>query len=223
MPSNRLLVFQNAFFYHIFNRGVERRTIFTSPQEYARFIMLLRYYRYKEPQIRYSFFQHMPPDDRESILTSQEKMPPDVRVLAYCLMPNHFHVLVEQESEGGVTKMMSNVSNGYARYFNTKYDRVGPLFQGPFKAVRVETDEHLLHVQRYIHLNPVVSAIVSRTQLASYPWSSLPTYLGISNQPWIDMTYVQSHFKNTESYKTFVFEQIDFAIAQDSLRHLTLE
>lgn len=91
-------------------------------------------------------------------------------------MPNHFHLLLQQIRDGGITEFISKLTNSYTRYFNIRNKRIGPLFQGEFKAVHVETDEQLIHLSRYIHLNPIVSYITKK--LESYQWFSYLEYLG---------------------------------------------
>src|SRR5258706_16455772 len=97
-----------------------------------------------------------------------------VEIIAYCFMLNHFHFLIRQIREGGITEFVSKISNSYTKYFNVKYERVGPLLQGEFQAVHIETDEQLIHVSRYIHLNPTVNFIAKT--LDDYPWSSFHEY-----------------------------------------------
>lgn len=96
-----------------------------------------------------------------------QSLPQHLEIISYCLMPNHFHLLVKQVIDHGIVKCLNNFSNSYTRYFNIRHDRVGPLFQGRFKAVRIETDEQLLQVSRYIHLNPVASSLIEETKVVS--------------------------------------------------------
>lgn len=126
---------------------------------------LLDYYRFEHVPKSFSHYLTLSLADRASYRQSLDKTPIAIDILAYCLMPNHFHLLAEQNSNHGILKKLSNIANGYAKYFNTKYHRVGSLFQGPFKAVLVETDEQLLHLSRYIHINPVVSGVVATDDL----------------------------------------------------------
>ena len=98
-----------------------------------------------------------------------------VDIGAYCLMPNHFHILLQQLQDNGISTFVRKLLNSYTRYFNTKNERIGPLFQGQFKAVRVESDEQLLHLTRYIHLNPLVGYVVK--DLRNFEWSSYLDYI----------------------------------------------
>ena len=118
-----------------------------------------------------------------------------VEILCFCLMPNHFHLLLRQIKDGGITEFMRKIGTGYTNYFNTKNDRVGALFQGKFKAVHVQTQSHLLYLPHYIHLNPLdLSMPEWRDQkirspkkamrfLESYRWSSFLDYTGKKNYP----------------------------------------
>lgn len=138
-------------------------------------------------------------------------------------MPNHFHLILKQLTDNGVSRFVSNVSNGYAKYFNTKHQRVGPLFQGPFKAVRVETDEQLLHLTRYVHLNPVTAFLIKPKDLENYSWSSLGEYLGEKNKGICTVGMVRNFFKNTDDYRKFVLDQVDYARELEKIKHLTFE
>ena len=140
--------------------------------------------------------------------------------MCFCLMPNHFHFLVKQLKENGISIFVSQLSNSYTRYFNVKYNRVGPLFQGAFKSVRIETEEQLIHVSRYIHLNPVVSGIAKRPE--DYRWSSYAEY--ITQAPFFcSIEEVISLFKISQKYKKFVEDQIDYARTLEFIKHSLLD
>src|SRR3990172_6410842 len=161
MPTNRKLVFVNDEIYHVFNRGVEKRPTFINKWELKRAILTLDYYRFAKLPIKLSKFLILPNSDQtkllESIKKDCEKL---VEIICFCLMPNHFHFLLKQKVDKGIPIFISNFTNSYTKYFNTRNERVGPLFQGIFKAVRIESEEQLIHVSRYIHLNPVSSFLI---------------------------------------------------------------
>ena len=140
-------------------------------------------------------------------------------------MPNHFHLLLKQIIDGGISKFMSNFTNRYTRYLNTKNDRNGPIFQGRFKAIRIETDEQLLHVCRYIHLNPYTSYVVKTfSNLEKYPYSSFPEYLGKTKREFCNKELILHHFnKDRKDYKKFVFNQANYQRELNKIKHLTLE
>jgi len=202
--------------YHIFNRGVEKRNIFLNDGDYKHFLETLEYYRVPHP-VKFS---------KKTLLKSSGPTDaPAVEIFCYCLMPNHFHLLLRQISQVGTSTFISRLANSYTKYFNTKYDRVGPLFQGAFKAVRVETDEQLLHVSRYIHLNPLVNGLID--PLDKYIWSSYRDYIGDSHehnaQVKINSRRILSCFEPAENYENFVLNQADYGRSLEELKHHKLD
>lgn len=137
-------------------------------------------------------------------------------------MPNHFHFLLTQSTEEGISKFMGLIQNSYTKYFNLRKKRVGSLFQGQFKAKRVETNEQLLHLSRYIHLNPYSSFVVKTLEdLKEYPWSSLPNYLGINQNGFLKKSLVLDSFMDEKDYQRFVFNQADYQRELEKIKHLT--
>src|SRR3989344_3557460 len=206
--------FVNDHFYHIFNRGVEKRKIFSAHNDYQRFIETLCYYQFTGPKPRFSTNKKFKGD----IFKNNPKM---VDIICYCFMPNHFHLLVRQKTSGGIQEFIGNALNSYTKYFNTKYKRVGPLFQGVFKDAQIETDEQLLHTSRYIHLNPYVSSLTD--DLTTFPYSSYNHF--VDNHP-DDISVkepILDFFKNPQEYKAFVHDQKDYAKSLDEIKHLLLE
>lgn len=193
-------IFANGQIYHIVNRGVEKRTIFTDKRDYVRFIETIGYYIANNPPSRFSF-------RNRPLLVQHHASSPLVEVLCFCLMPNHFHLLVKQVEDKGITQFLSKLSNSYTKFFNTKRKRIGPLLQGSFKAVRIENDEQLIHVSRYIHLNPLIDYLVK--DLKSYPYSSYPEYLNLA-QGFCKKDYILHHFPKISDYERFVLDQEDY-------------
>lgn len=223
MATYRKIAFRNDQFYHIFNRGIERRTVFTTKKEFNRAKQLIKFYRHKEIPLRFSRIMQQPNDVREKILEKLYKNEKIVEILAFCLMPNHFHFLLKQVADNGVATFISNITNAYTKYFNTKHKRVGPLFQGTFNAVIVETDEQLIHLSRYIHLNPVVSSIIDHDKLENYSYSSYLEYLSLSDDEITEHEFVLTFFKKVNQYQEFVNDQIDYAKKLETIKHLVLE
>lgn len=224
MPTNRKCVFANDEIYHIFNRGVEKRPTFTDKRELDRGIKTLDFYRFANLPLKLSKFLVLPESERvkfaQNLYRKSEKL---IEIICYCLMPNHFHFLVKQMKKNGVSTFSANFTNSYTKYFNTKHERVGPLFQGLFKAVRVESDEQLIHVSRYIHLNPVSSFLINTDQLGDYRWSSYPEYLDISQNKIADKEIVLDMFSSKEAYREFVMSQVDYARQLEQIKHVVLE
>ena len=143
----RKIVFAPGEYYHIYNRGVEKRDIFLSDADRLRFQRLL-YVANGDNAVVYKLIQGLPLDE---IKRGKQV----VAIGAYCLMPNHFHILVKEIVEGGVSKFLAKLTTSYSMYFNTKHKHSGSLFQGTFKAEHVDNDEYLKYLYSYIHLNPV--------------------------------------------------------------------
>ena len=225
MTTNRKIVFQNDCLYHIFNRGIERRSMFQGINDLNRAMELISFYNHKTIPIRYSQFLQLSVENRKEMLKRFSKSERLVDILAFCLMPNHFHFLFRQKTDNGISIFISNFTNSFTKYFNTKYQRIGPLFEGIFKAVFIESDEQLIHLTRCIHLNPVVSSIIKDNDLVKYKWSSYSDYLFQNNESKVivDKDTVLSFFKNSEQYNEFVIDQIDYGRKLDKIKHLTLE
>lgn len=191
MPHrNTVRHFTEGGVYHVYNRGVEKRNIFLDEQDYAVFLHLLKYYLSPvqkietHPLLEFQNFKIVRPRPLANI----EK---DIELFAYCLMPNHFHLLIKQVTKDGVTKLLRRIATTYSMYFNKRYKRVGYLFQGRYKTAMVETDYYLIHLSRYIHLNPYE---LTRSNLVNYPYSSYAHYLGIKHSAWLKTNLILSFF-----------------------------
>ncbi|KKS63974.1 hypothetical protein A3A14_00285 [Candidatus Daviesbacteria bacterium RIFCSPLOWO2_01_FULL_43_38] len=212
MPS-RFTPLVNDEYYHVFNRGVNKLPIFNGVADYRRFIKTLKYYQVEGPKPRLSLFMPM-----TTKLDWDKKI---VEVICYCLMPNHFHLLLKQVKDGGITEFVGNLSNSYTRYYNTRHRRVGPILQGEFKSVLVESNEQLLHLSRYIHLNPLVSGFTK--DLDSYQWSSYPEYLGLLPTGFCSMGIILDQFKTLLDYKKFVLDQASYGMELEFIKHHLLD
>jgi putative transposase len=219
----RQTVFANNYFYHAFNRGAGRQPTFKTKKDYKRAIITLDYYQYEKPSLRLAKALILSKDEKERFFENLKKQPKQAEIISYCLMPNHFHLLLKQKIKNGIPRFLSNFSNSYTRYFNTKRNRVGSLFQGIFKAVRIETDEQLIHVSRYIHLNPATSLIIREEELDVYPWSSFPEYLNPKIERICNQREILGFFPYRKAYRKFVYNQIDYAKRLEEIKHLTLE
>lgn len=204
----------NGEFYHLYNRGLEKQNIFNNKRDYSLFLQTLFYYQLENPKPKFSTY-------RRSKVFMPNPNKKIVDIICYCLMPNHFHLLVKQLKEHGVSEFMRKSINSYTKYRNLKYNRQGPLFQGVFKTVRVESDEQLIHLSRYIHLNPLVSLLVN--DLKVYEWSSYHNYIGSSNNPALAKHEIINFFKSPEAYKQFVLDQVDYGKSLEILKHSTID
>ncbi len=202
----------NGEYYHIINRGVAQIPIFLNARDYQRFIETFTYYMNGKITTRYSLSDNKPKHDPANQI---------VEVVNYCLMPNHFHFLLKQNEDEGIRNFIRKATNSYAKYFNIKRKRKGPLFEGTFKAVRVATNEQLLHLSRYIHLNPLIG--YATKNLNSYKWSSYPEFLGNYELQICSKDIILEQFKSSKDYELFVLDHIDYAKRLDQIKHQLLE
>ncbi len=222
MPYRKTIFADNQI-YHMVNRGVNQAPIFLNRTDYERFINLISFLRYC-PNIQYSHFSRMKIAERADFLDALQKNgKPAVEILAFCLMPNHYHILLKQLREKGPQEFMRNLQNSYAKYFNAKNKRSGPLFQSAFCSVRIENDEQLKHVSRYIHLNPSSSYLVKISDLEGYRYSSLNDYWGADSFDFVDTADVLKNFKSKQQYKDFVYGYANRQRELNLIKHLVLE
>lgn len=187
--------------------------IFNNFYDHNRFLKTMIYYSIDGLKPRFSIFT-----PTTTALNTNKKI---VDIVCYCLMPNHFHILLRQKRDGGITEFTSKLSNSYTKYINIKNNRVGPLFQGNFKAVHVETNEQLLHISRYIHLNPLVSYVAR--DLDNYKWSSYPEFVSFIGSEVCDKKIILDQFKSPEEYKRFVLNQADYGKNLEVIKHQLLD
>lgn len=198
--------------------------IFSTYNNFYRFLDLINYYRFQNTPVSFSQLKEVDRETRQRIfdkLVKEDKK--YIEILAFCLMDNHHHFLLKQVVDKGIAKFISNLQNAYAKYFNVKTERIGPLFQPMFKSVRITTDEQLLHVSRYIHLNPSTGYLVEIEDLEEYRWSSLSSYLdGKEKYSFIDSKLILGLISK-KRYKNFVYDQADYQRELDRIKHLVLE
>ncbi|MBI4059307.1 transposase [Candidatus Microgenomates bacterium] len=192
--------FETGGYYHIYNRGNRKQSIFFHYRDYERFL--------------------------EKVVEYKKKYP--LEILTYCLMPNHIHFLVKQIIDNSISRFMSDICNSHSRYINVKYDLVGSLFQGRFKAKRVEKDEYLIHLSRYIHLNPVELLYLGGDvfeKLLNYQWSSLAAYLLNKKDELVNKEVILEYFPSKDpvnDYREFVKANIKFQ-KDPFIEHLTFD
>lgn len=215
--------------YHVFNRSIASQPIFLSPKDYQRALDVFIFYLYSQPPLRFSFYNRLPREEKEKFLNNLIKTHDSLaELVCFCLMPNHMHFLLKNLKDKGISTFMRKFQDSYAKYFNTKTTRVGTLFQPMFKAVRIESNEQLIHVSRYIHLNPATAYLVKTEDLKMYPWSSYPYYINATAKTnsianYIKKDVVLGNFKSAHAYEQFVLDQVDYQRQLDRIKHLTLE
>lgn len=197
--------------YHIYNRGVEKRDIFIRDKDYFRFIHNMFEFNDRRPALNLGFhFDNYGKSLVKSDFTSRKPRKLLVEIFCFCLMPNHYHFLLRQKVDSGITEFMRKIGTGYTNYFNLKNKRVGPLFQGKFKAVHVVKEAHLTYLPHYIHLNPLDLALPEWRNkkirdpekafkfLEKYRWSSFIDYIGRKNYPSV----IQPDFLLSNYYRS---------------------
>jgi len=201
--------------YHIFNRGVEKRIIFEDAREYNHFLEVIQFYQ-RNHRFRFSRLRRK---ERQKVIANKtgELL---IEILCYCLMPNHFHFLIKQVAEKGIETFLQRITNSYSHYFNIKHDRVGPLFQGKFRSIRIENTAQLIHVSRYIHINPVTAYIVKKPE--DYRWSSYQEYLKMA-EGFCEKGMILNQFSGIDSYQQFVNDMVDFNKNLERIKHLAID
>ncbi|KKR29634.1 hypothetical protein A2715_06115 [Candidatus Woesebacteria bacterium RIFCSPHIGHO2_01_FULL_39_32] len=223
MPLRNQVLATNEV-YHVVNRGVASLPIFRSLKDYKRFLDLVNFYRFTDVKLSFSAFLDLNLGLRSGYLVKlNRESKQTLQIYAYSLMPNHFHFLVKQLEDGGIKSTFARIQNAYAKYFNLKNKRSGPLFQSRFKAKWIEKDEILLHVSRYIHLNPCTSYIVEPLELSNYIWSSYPEYLGLRKPIFANLDLILKIAGGIDNYKKFVLNQVDYQRELGKIKHLVLD
>lgn len=206
--------------YHIFNRSIASFIIFNNIDDYMRMLDIIDMFRFTDFNYSYSHYAQLTKDVRLKIKLQLEKTSDRlVDIICYCLMPTHPHLILKQKKDNGILLYMSRVLNSYARYFNTKYNRKGPLWEGHFKSVLIDTDELLLHITRYLHLNAVTAKITEKPEL--WPYSSYSEYL---NKTKDKICNIDGLFEmSIPEYKKFVNDQISYQRDLAKIKHLLIE
>ncbi len=200
--------------WHIYNRGNDKRSIFLDEQDYKVFLNYLKC----------SLLKELSEDFRKEVVDilkverlRRQRLYEKVELLAYCLMPNHFHLELYQSSGDGISKLIKSVMTAYVMYFNDKYKRQGHLFQGIYKAVEVKSEPYYQHLSRYIHLNPV--DIVGSYK--DYEYSSYKYYVNAIESPeWLNVKRIMDGFKSAKLYETFCD---DYLLRRSELKSLDKE
>lgn len=208
MPSRNIVktYIENGY-YHIYNRGVEKRTIFLDKQDCAVFLRFLKLYL--TPKNELAKLPENLLDIRLGRILAKN-LSEEIDLLSFALMPNHIHLQVKQRTKDGIKKLMQRLCTAYVMYFNKKYNRVGSLFQNKYKGILVETDEYLLWLSRYIHRN---SNKLTSNEINFLVFSSYPYYIGLKSASWVKTEEILNFFKSKKDnlghdyYKDFVEDE----------------
>lgn len=214
--------FANGEFFHVYNRGVDKRIIFTDTYDINRFFKSIIEFNVIDPigsLYENSFLQL-----GGSTPKLDEKL---VNIIAYCLNPNHFHFILEQLEDGGISEFMKRLSGGYTGYFNNKYERSGALFQGRFKSVHIDFNGYLLHVSSYVNLNDRAHQLGGSTPKLVRSRSSWGEYTDAKIKGICEKKIILEQFKDRNEYKEFALSSLESIIKKKEemkdLRMLLLE
>lgn len=220
MSRRKIFIATNEI-YHLYNRSVASQPIFDTKYNLNHFIDLINFYRFQDTKIRYSHFNRLDKNSKIKFSDSLYTSPTQVEIYAFCIMANHYHFLIKQLSDNGITKFISQIQNGYAKHFNLKTKRFGAVFQSPFKSVRIESEQQFLHTSRYIHLNPLTSYILKEfKELKNYPYSSYPDYVSDKPRQFIDKDYLLGFFKDKKKLEEFTADQVDYQRNLEKIKHI---
>jgi len=212
--------FAKGEFYHIYNRGVDKRVTFNGQRDYERFLFLLFACNDSRPLLNSQFFYRGLASIEEFEFT-KGKRNKLVDIICFCLMPNHFHLLLKQKLANGISIFMQKITTGYSMYFNKRNERSGSLFQGPYKAIHVNEDRYLKHLTCYLHLNPAelkepkwkekdIPNIKSMLEfIKNYQWSSYSDYLGINRfRKILSAELIPGLFGKASKYEEFISQSL---------------
>jgi REP element-mobilizing transposase RayT len=188
-PRKSLLAWQQGMYYHIYNRGVHKVSIFREKSNYLFAISKIKEF-------------------------SQAKQ---IAVIAYCLMPNHYHMLVRQDGNEPAGNLPQSIFNSYTKAYNKKYGHTGTLFESRFRAKAIRDKNHLLHLCRYIHGNPVKDGLVADP--ADWHYSNYLDWIGDRDGAIVDRTFIQNQFGSSREYKNFVDDYLKSRQLPDDLLH----
>ncbi|MEK7504323.1 MAG: transposase [Patescibacteria group bacterium] len=205
--ANRKIPFATGEYYHLYNRGIDKRNVFSNQKDLNRFFQSMIEFNTTKPIgsiYENSFVKSGQLGGETSKLKNKNKKL--VNFVAYCLNSNHYHFIIKQTQERGIEKFMQRLGTGYTMYFNEKEKRSGSLFQGVFKSLHINTNEYLLHLSAYVNLNDRVHQLGSETsKLVKSSWRE---YIGDDKKEFCKKDIILGQFRNTEDYKTFTKESL---------------
>jgi len=198
--------FANDEYYHVYNRGTDKRKIFLDYKDYDRFIKSLDEFNSETPAWKFEF-----------------EVGPRIRlveIIAYCLNPNHYHLILKQLKENGITEFMRKIGTGYTMYFNKKNERNGVLFQGKFKAIHIDSNEYLLYLSAYVNQNNFIHGYTKKN---SWKYSSLDYYFGKKQNDICNPSSILGQFRNENDYREFVCDNAQHLKEKKQLEKYLLE
>jgi len=196
--------------------------IFSGRKELERIIEIIDYYRFN-PNLSFSKYKNLDHEKKRNYSLEVRKQDESVKIYAFAAMPNHYHLLLKQLKDDGIKRFVSNIQNSFAKFYNLKNKRSGTLFRKAFKAKRIPNDEILLHVSRYIHLNPVTSYLIKKEELPNYRFNSFIYYTENRMGDLIDTEFLLKIAGSRKGYIDFVINQVDYQRKLHEIKSFLLE
>lgn len=201
----RKIQFANEEYYHLYNRGVDKRKVFQDNRDFERFMLSMDLLNDQNDGLMIAWRDYKENNPQAEILEFpllKKKRKRLIEFICYCLNPNHYHLIVKQLTEKGIERFMHKLGTSHTNYFNTKNKRTGALFQGKFKAVRIKSNSKLLYLSAYVNMNHLIHGYRGK----EWKYSSLLDYLGKRKGGLCDKKIIKEHFKNCADYKSFLDE-----------------
>lgn len=220
----RKTIFANGEHYHIYNRGVDKREIFSDTKDYKRFLLsmnllndnseglMIEWRDFKKCNTKASLEDFLKPGFRKRTRL--------VEIVAYCLNPNHYHFILKQVSDKGIEKFMHKIGISHTKHYNDKYKRSGSLFQGSYKAITIDSNEYLLHLSAYVNTNNFIHEYSDNND---WEYSSLPDYLGKRNSDIVTKNIILDQLKNINDYSLYLKTSAQYFKDKKELREYIIE
>ena len=204
--------------YHVFSKSIAGYRIFNDEREFLRMRNLIKYYQYNRPQISFSRYLNANDNIKKNTFNNSIK---SIQIVAYCFMQTHIHLILSQLIDDGISNYMRLMLNAYAKYFNLRHRRKGPLWEGPFRNVHVKNDYQLLHLTRYVHLNPTTASLVSKPE--DWKYSSYEEYITNNKREGQVCDYNSLLNIEPKTYKQFVEDNIGYQRDLYKIKKLIIE
>ena len=208
--------------YHICTKSIAGYKIFNNDEEFLRMMGLLQYYQFDKMPVRFSHFVESITLENfthklKMISQGKDKI---VKIIAFCLMPTHIHCVLQQSSDSGIARFMANVLIGYSKYFNLRHNRKGPLWEGRFRSIFIKDDDQLLHLTRYLHLNPTSAGLIHHPE--DWRYSSYRQYIDLENENCF-CEYQDKISVSQVDYRKFVEDRMAYQKELEKIKHVILE
>jgi len=219
----RKIQFTNEKIYHIYNTSTANSVIFRTTRDYERAVESLVFYTFRNPPLRYSHFKRLSIERKQEFYSNLDPTNTNVDVIAYSFLPDHYHLILRQKSDNGISKSIRNFQNSYAKHYNTKVGNSGAVFTALFKAKEIENEDILTALSRHIHLCPYLTKATRLDKLTEYKWSSLSEYQNQESESLLKSQEVLKKFANSSEYVKYVQNLEDYKANFETIKNLISE